>query len=57
MKQNQAMLERAVRKVRQRMFNLPEGKQPFATLAIERLKSRINYQNTQRDYHWMYAAE
>ena len=57
MRQNQAMLERAVRKVRQRIFNLPEGKQPFATLAIERLKSRINYQNTQRDYHWMYAAE
>lgn len=57
MKQDNAMLERAVRKIRQRIFDLPEHKQESATAAIHKLKARINYPDASRQYHWMYAAE
>lgn len=49
-------IDRAIRRIRQRIFDMPEEKQVRATKAIETLKQQMNYPHSS-DYHWMYAAE
>lgn len=57
-----ARTERAIRTIRQRIFDMPPERQERATMAIGVLKARLapvwaNYRHSRSDYHWMYAAE
>jgi hypothetical protein len=52
-----ARVERAIRTIRQRIFDMPEAKQARAGLAIERFKNQIYPRQKSGNYHWMYAAE
>jgi len=38
---NTQLIERTIRKIRQRMFDLPEHKQASATAAIHKLKAKL----------------
>lgn len=49
--------ERAIRCIRQRIFDLPEHKQAKATEAIGTLKARLPRTPHSPNYHWQYAAE
>lgn len=50
-------LEKAIRTIRNRIWNMTPERQDRASQAIHTLKNRINYQPVTRNYHWMYACE
>ena len=50
-------LEKAIRTIRRRIWDMTPERQDRATQAIHTLKNRINRQPVTRDYHWMYACE
>ena len=52
---NPERIHKAIRTIRQRIFDMPENRQPRATRAIQTLKTRLPVRHPDR--HWMYAAE
>ena len=52
---NPERIRKAIRTIRQRIFDMPENRQPRATRAIQTLKARLPVRHPDR--HWMYAAE
>jgi len=48
-------IHKAIRTIRQRIFDMPENRQHRATRAVEVLKARLPVRHPDR--HWMYAAE
>jgi hypothetical protein len=53
-----ARIERAIRTIRQRIFDMPEAKAQRAGQAIAALKARIYPRHhIARTTHWMYACE
>lgn len=54
---NKTHLEKAIRTIRNRIWDMTPERRDRATQAIHTLKNRINYQPHTRDYHWMYACE
>lgn len=49
--------ERIIRKLRSTYWNYSDVDQERVTKLIIKLKSKIDYQPVNRDYHWMYACE